>query len=440
MPMSESSSRPDGIFRVASGREGIRLIWAHDNRAFPVLAPRQNVRHQINTAAMSVEPPVGDPELVDFKERTGGANMVHPDEPGDVRRIRSYRTQVGGTSYRILRGDFHRHTEISGDGSGDGSVEDYFRYMIDAASMDTGIIGDHNAGNDDEYTWWRTEKANDLFFIPGAYTPLFGYERSVRYPNGHRNVVFANRGIRTLPISRAEQQGTVNTGSVLYPYLKQHRGICMLHSLATNQGSDYRDNDPDLEPLVEIYQGYHANYEYSGAPRAESEGYRASSHGAVRPAGFYWAALAKGWKLGVQASSDHIATHNSYAMIYTPSVERGAIVESMRQRHAYGATDNIIVDYRAVEAGGAEHLMGEAFAAGAAPKLLVKVLGTSRIDRVEIIKDGKFVYRTEPEAQSAEFTFVDQEPGSDESYYYVRVVQEDRNLAWSSPIWVDYRK
>ena len=44
----------------------------------------------------------------------------------------------------------------------------------------------------------------------------------------------------------------------------------MLHSLATGQGTDYRDNDPDVEPLVEIYQGYHANYEYEGAPRAET--------------------------------------------------------------------------------------------------------------------------------------------------------------------------
>ena len=33
--------------------------------------------------------------------------------------------------------------------------------------MDTGIISDHNAGRDNEYTWWRTEKAIDLFHIRG---------------------------------------------------------------------------------------------------------------------------------------------------------------------------------------------------------------------------------------------------------------------------------
>src|SRR6478609_5043000 len=107
-------------------------------------------------------------------------------------------------------------------------------------------------------------------------TPLFGYERSVAYPNGHRNVVFAQRGVRTLPVSREENLGEVNTGPILYPYLKQNRGIAMLHSLATAQGSDYRDNDPAVEPLVELYQGYHAAYEYAGGPRAETDQFQNS--------------------------------------------------------------------------------------------------------------------------------------------------------------------
>ena len=28
---------------------------------------------------------------------------------------------------------------------------------------------------------------------------MFTYERSVAYPHGHRNVMFAHRGVRTLP-------------------------------------------------------------------------------------------------------------------------------------------------------------------------------------------------------------------------------------------------
>jgi hypothetical protein len=148
--------------------------------------------------------------------------------------------------------------------------------------------------------------------------------------------------------------------------------------------------------------------------------------------------LAKGYKLGIESSSDHISTHSSYTMIYTPSMDRTDIVESMRKRHAYGATDNIIVDFQAVDEQGRTYLMGDAFAAPTAPHLKVKVFGTDTLQRVEIIKDGKFVFATSPNARSTEFTYVDNAPPQGESWYYVRVTQLDRNLAWSSPIWVKY--
>ena len=211
----------------------------------------------------------------------------------------------------------------------------------------------------------------------------------------------------------------------------------MLHSLATDQGNDYRDNDPEVEPLVEIYQSYHANYEYEGAPRGESANYLAPVHGRFQPPGFYWNALAKGYKLGVESSSDHISTHSSYTMIYTPTTERNDIVESMRKRHAYGATDNIVLDFHAA-AGGRTYMMGDAFRAAAVPPFTVDVRGTDRIQSVEIIKDAKFVYRTEPGGAGAQFIWVDNDPSPGTSWYYVRVIQVDRNLAWSSPIWVTY--
>ncbi|MCP5112093.1 MAG: DUF3604 domain-containing protein, partial [bacterium] len=335
-------------------------------------------RHEIFTAHASEDRPV-ELKLEPFAERQLRLAAVHPDEVGDLERIRGYRTTVNGKRLRILRGDFHRHTEISSDGAGDGSIEDYFRYMVDAAAMDTGIVGDHNIGNDDEYMWWRTEKASDLFHIPGRYTPMFGYERSPSYPNGHRNVVFAQRGVKTLPIPFAEMRGKIRTGPILYPYLKKYNGIAMVHSSATSQGTDWGDNDPEVEPLVELYQGYHASYEYEGAPRAESPNLKVTVHGAYRPAGFWWEALKKGHKIGVQASSDHISTHASYTLIYTPSAERTDILESMRARHVYAATDNIIVDYTAELADGSMAMMGDAVKASAAPNLKFKIVGTDLV-------------------------------------------------------------
>src|SRR5262249_31224959 len=58
------------------------------------------------------------------------------EEQAAVKRMRDYRIESGGKKYQFLRGEFHRHTEISWDGGPDGSLEDMFRYAIDCAGMD----------------------------------------------------------------------------------------------------------------------------------------------------------------------------------------------------------------------------------------------------------------------------------------------------------------
>jgi hypothetical protein len=60
-------------------------------------------------------------------------------------------------------------------------------------------------------------------------------------------------------------------------------------------------------------------------------------------------------------------------------------------------------------------------------------VGTSTIDKVEIIKDGKFVFNTQPNGVTADFTYVDANPGKGESWYYVRVTQLDRTWRGRAP-------
>lgn len=438
-----STGRNEAPFQVVGAADRIWMTWATDGRTLKTSsggfqAPTL-IHYDVFSAQAAAGPVSGEVQLSNYVERPEHPQIMHPNENNDVARVRAYRANVDGKEYQILRGDFHRHTDISSDGSGDGSLEDFYRYMIDVASMDTGIVTDHNMGGDVEYNWWRTEKSYDLFRVRGRYTPLFGYERSVAYPNGHRNVVFDHRGVRTLPVSAAENRGQINSGSLVYPYLRQNRGICMSHSMATGQGTDYRDNDPQLEPLVEIYQGYHAAYEYKGGPRAESDNNHLLVHGAYEPAGFWWNALAKGLKLGVESSSDHISTHCSYTLIYTPDTERTDIVESMRSRHAYGATDNIVVDFEAHEPNGKTHLMGEEFTSAAPLKLSAKIEGTDLITQIDLIRNNEFLYTVKPGQKNFDFEYVDKAPHAGENYYYIRIMQIDKNLAWASPVWVRYQ-
>ena len=355
-------------------------------------------------------------------------------EDASAARLRGYRLKSGAGELRIVRGEFHRHSEASTDGGWDGTLIDQWRYMLDAAAMDWVGCCDHDNGNGREYTWWITQKLTDVFYSPGKFVPMFSYERSVAYPEGHRNVVFARRGIRTLPrlpISSPDSAGHAADTQMLYRYLRKFDGVVASHTSGTNMGTDWRDNDPIAEPLVEIYQGDRQNYEMPGAPRSNSE---ADSIGGWRPKGFVNLALEMGYQLGFQASSDHVSTHMSYCNILAKDLSRASILEALKNRHVYGATDDILADVRS---GG--HVMGDAFSSAAKPVIEVKLAGKAAFARVQVIKDNKYVYSVEPKKADVSFTWRDNDPAPGKtSYYYVRGDQEDGEIVWASPMWITY--
>ncbi|MBI1353013.1 MAG: DUF3604 domain-containing protein [Acidobacteria bacterium] len=436
MPLAVSQHRSDaglGFAALASG--GLAAAWATDNRIYDELIFEHGEvfageipRLSGPVVSARTRPRVQD-ELTFFSG--------HPNEVQDLERIRGYRIESGGKTYRIYRGDTHRHTEYSGDGNNDGSLNDTYRYALNAAELDyLGLSDHHNSGGPNiEYINWLLQQRVDVFHAPGRFVPLFGYERGESYPNGHRNVFFAKRGNPTLPTQPREQE-TSSAQVGLYDYLKKYDGISIPHTPATGMGTDWRDNDPEVEPLVEIYQGDRVSAEYEGAPKAAIAGDETSQAGGFKPKGYVWNAWEKGYKIGVQASSDHLSTHISYSCTIAEEFSRDGLIAAMKQRHNYAATDNIILDYR-LRDGSKEYLQGDIVtAAGRKPQLAVKVIGTAPIRQIDIIRGKEFVYTVQNQGPEVDLTFVDNDPPSGESYYYVRVQQANDEMAWSSPIWV----
>jgi hypothetical protein len=282
--------------------------------------------------------------------------------------------------------------------------------------------------------WWLMQKHTDFYHNPPHFVGVHTYERSVVYPNGHRNIIMPRRGIRPLP--RGTLPGTAEKGSpdtkMLYAYLKQFGGICASHTSATNMGTDWRDNSTEFEPVVEIYQGHRHNYEHLGAPRAPTQ---ATQIGGYEPAGFVWNALEKGYRLGFQCSSDHVSTHMSYAVLLTEDVSRQGIIDAFKQRHSYGATDNIVLVVRS-----GDHVMGDEFVTAERPTLHILVRGTAPIAKLHVLRDNKYVYTTEPNVREVNLRYTDMAASAGKnSFYYVRVEQSDGNLAWASPMWIAYK-
>lgn len=455
--LPESKGRSSTRLNAAlDGAANLWLTWPTDNRTEAFY--HRPIRQQVYAGILPAPAPSTSAPLKEAAADNIEAKPGHTDESADLRALRNYSATVNGKKLQIVRGDFHRHTELSWDGGGtaDGSLQDFYRYMIDVAAMDFGASTDHQGGAW-PYWWWYTQKMTDMYHVPGAYAPIFGYERSAVFPNGHRNIFYARRvesrvvpffmkeGAQGFGLPEATQgdepgvgtdQLVANDTRLLYDEIRPRNGIAIPHTSGTRMGTDWRDNNRELEPVVEIYQGARTNYEQLGAPLV-AEAPRDQQHmkqAGYQPEGMVANAWAKGYKLGIITSSDHGSTHISYAMVYTDDRSRQGVLDAIRKRHTYGAMDNIILDVRM-----GEHFMGDEFTTAKALPIRVKARGTRSIAKVVVIKDSKVVYSTEPNRQNVEFEYTDKDSVNGRHYYYVRIQQDNEYLAWSSPFFINYQ-
>ncbi|MBM3794096.1 MAG: DUF3604 domain-containing protein [Acidobacteria bacterium] len=452
--LGRSSTRINGALDRAGA---FWLTWEADGRTerFYHKPVRQAVHAgRVTTAAPPASLNWAAAPLTDVVSTLPG----HADEAGDLRTVRAYTVKVSGRDAHIYRGDFHRHTEISWDGGGgaDGSLQDFYRYMIDVVSMDFGASTDHQGGAW-PYWWWYTLKMADMYNVPGTYTSMFGYERSAVYPNGHRNMIFVRRGdakvtpfllkagVAPFALGQSPMGDDPGIGSgdlvenntkVLYEEIRGRNAIAISHTSGTRMGTDWRDNDPDLEPVVEIFPGARTSYEKLGEPYVAREASDAPhmKQAGYQPQGMMNLAWRKGYKLGIITSSDHGSTHISYAMVYSPDPSRQGIVDAIRRRHTYGATDNIVLDVRM-----GSHFRGDEVALKKALPLKVRARGTGEVARVDVIKDSQIVYTAEPKSRDVHFEFINKGDVAARHYYYVRVLQTDGMIARSSPFFVNYK-
>ncbi|NOX56970.1 MAG: hypothetical protein GXP27_21520 [Planctomycetes bacterium] len=430
--LPHSSNLLDNRPALVPSNAGLLAVYSSDERK------RTSVRKQSDlfVTTLTCDRPTHPPKLLGDRQPQAEMPVVHPKEAEELRRIRDFRLQVGGRTLRLLRGDFHRHTEYTAHRDGDGLLEDSWRYAMDAGRLDWMGNGDHDSGYGIEYFWWQIQKMTELFHHPPTFVAVHSYERSNSFPNGHRNAILPRRGIRPLPrgdLKGTPEQGTPDT-KLFYAYLRHFGGMCASHTSGTGMGTDWRDNDPLVEPVVEIFQGcrqVYQSYEHLGAPRAAPVPKKPGRY----DVGYVWNALAKGYRLGFQSSSDHFSTHISYAIVLAEDATRQAIIDAFQKRHCYGANDNIILIVRS-----GQHLMGDVFTTSEKPSFTISVEGTQPIAKLHVIRSNRYVFTTEPRQRVFDLRYTDHEAQPGQSYYYyVRIEQENGALAWASPMWITYQ-
>lgn len=232
------------------------------------------------------------------------------------------------------------------------------------------------------------------------------------------------------------------------------------------KGADYHFEhfDPDFERVVEIYNAWGCSEmtkkEGNLRPIRSSlkSGYQEIAEGSIQKA------LQNNCRFGFVAGG--LDDRGAYADLYdsdqeqyTPGLtaiiathhSREALIEALYQRSCYATTgERMIVDFYL-----AGIPMGKEVSTADKPGLVINrhlsgyVAGTSKLLKVEMIRNGKVLHTFTPNHYFFELTYDDMTPlekvtlpTKDKkppfAYYYLRVTQEDGHIAWSSPIWVDY--
>jgi hypothetical protein len=415
-------------------------------------------------------PLVTAPTLKAHEPFAAYTNAVTPERARDDRHTWTH----DGVTYKLYWGDYHRHTDISNCiTANDGCVLEQFRYAIDMCKLDTLGTSDHTdiAKIYHPYEWWLNQKMVDVFYAPGFFTSMYAYEREQKWPFGHRNMVFAQRGGPIVYIQRknyvdspwqklfpVKTEGTpelhpTELWDVLTRYGKPVTAIS--HTGATSMGTDWDQIPPidhRVENVIEIYQGARVSYEGLNAPQPTvglrvGQDYNHSSTVIGKPVvgepirsfteknnGVYQHALELGHKLGVWANSDHISTHTSYGGVYVKDFTREGIIEGLNARRTIAATDKIFVEFTCNG-----KLLGTEIALSGKPVLKFAIDGTAPIKRVTLVRNEKNHQQWEPGTKTFEQSFTDEAPLPGENRYYLRVEQSDGNMAWSSPVWAQVK-
>lgn len=388
----------DGTQRLSVAAQGKRLaaVWTTgrtDRRKDP--RPRGVAMGVLDAAAGAAS----DPKL---RKPAAAVAAAAPSEVPDPPRAAT----VGKTTYQLVFGDLHRHTDLSlCFPFVDGSIDDTYRYAVDVARLDFLGITDHTRDIDHgdalSQLWWRCTKEVTRHRLAGVFVPYFAYERS-HGATDHNVISLRDDMLRDFPPPLPTFWKELGRDTFTIPHAPINSRKCWAYQ------------DDALRPLVEIYQGCR---DYDSQRQAN-------------------VGLSKGYRLGFIASSDHLSTSASYACVWTPRRGREGIFRSMQARRTYGATAKIRLVFRS-----GDHWMGEVFTARALPEFQIEIDGTAALEQLIVYQDGRMVRRipTPGAKTSIRTTFRPGKYFTGSHYLYVHMVQVDGNQAWSSPIWVTYK-
>lgn len=274
--------------------------------------------------------------------------------------------------------------------------------------------------------WTYLQDVADRYESPGAFAAMLAYEwTGARHPGpGHKCVYVPRRGLPLL------SRDVLPKGVDLVEALRAQGGLASPHHIGWT-GCDEPAHDVVVTPVWEICS-CHGCYEHADHPLGQRGELRDQLVDVM---------LKKGHRFGFTASTDShgLLWHHGEARkrdpyrtgltaVQAPSLDRGAVLDALRTRRCYATSGvKILLD---VAVNGAP--MGSFVRASGALEVEVRAIGASSIARIDLVgPDGVIDTRTFHGVEASFTAHVES------AFVYARVVQEDGEMAWSSPVFVD---
>ncbi|NLE77960.1 MAG: CehA/McbA family metallohydrolase, partial [Chloroflexi bacterium] len=316
----------------------------------------------------------------------------------------------------LFFGDIHTHGYNC---DGIGTIEDAYRWAREARALDFVARTNHAEGAKRRCVadfWPEVIQAAQQWYQPGRFVPFLAFEWGGWDLFGDKCVYYRDA---EGPILSASDPRS-NTPDRLWQALGQRQALTIPHHPMYGGHTDWRYHDPRFQRLVEVYSTWGPS-EAGGETSVQ-------------------AAWARGLRLGVIASSDEHRGQpgnpwGGLACVWAPELTREALFDALWSRRCYGTTGARILVAFSVNG----LPMGQELTAAPGAKLMLRarVAGASPIRELALVRDNEDTWVYRDLGHVAEVEVSTHAPQRGGAFYYLRVTQSDRQMAWSSPVWVD---
>ena len=342
------------------------------------------------------------------------------------------------------------------------SIESCLRHFRDEKSLNFYATSSFENAEETPNEIWKVISQNvEEFDEEERFGVLLGFQwQGEPRREGVRQILYA-KGEK--PIMRKKD---VRSSSLKKIYkLFSPKEILSIPSFTMGKGYEYdfEDFNPDFERVVEIYNAWGSSERTAKQGNLRpiqamrKNGVFETQEGAILKAllankrfGFVAGGLDDRGLYADFYDSDQQQYFGGLTAIMADQLSRAAIFEALFNRNCYATTGERIILGLTL----AGKPMGSEMDTSQKPGLSINrhlsgyVAGTTNLQKVELIRNGEVLTTFKPDKHFLDFAYDDMTPIADVVidakdgkppfvFYYIRVTQEDGNVAWSSPIWVD---